>query len=74
MKIKNDPKITPKWPQKWKKFLKNENFGKKWKFLKSSDNLEKNKKMKNLPENSPKWPQKSKIDFKNENFEKNEKF
>ena len=55
------------WPQKWK-------FWKKWKFLKSSDNLEKNKKMKNLPENSPKWPQKSKIDFKNENFEKNEKF
>ena len=39
-------------------------------FLKSSDNVEKNKKMKNLPENSPKWPQKSKIDFKNENFEK----
>ena len=50
------------------------NSRKKWNFLKSSDNLEKNKKIKNLPENSPKWPQKSKIDFKNENFEKNEKF
>ena len=72
--MKNLPENSPKLPQKWKIDLKNKNFGKKWKFLKSSDNLEKNKKMKNLPENSPKWPQKWKMDLKNENFGKNENF
>ena len=75
-KIKIVPKITPLWPQKWKNDLKNENFRKKYFFLKSSNNLEKNKKIKNLPKNSPqndlkneKMTSKMKILKKNENFE-----
>jgi len=54
----NHPLMTSKmkkWPQKWK-------FQKKIFFLKSSNNLEKNKKIKNLPKNSPQ------NDLKNEKF------
>ena len=50
---RKSPQMTSKmkkWPQKWQIDLKNENFEKKWKFWKFSENL---KKIKNRPENSP---------------------
>ena len=48
--MKNWPENSPKFPQKWKVDLKNENLEKNGKFWKSSDNLE---KIKKLPKNPP---------------------
>ena len=69
--MKNWPEKSPKWPQKWKIYQKNQKFWKKWFFLKSSDNLQKNQK---LNQKFPPNDLKNEKLISNDNFEKNGKF